>query len=257
MIVAGLQMRTVAGDVDGNLRRIARAAGKAAEAGASLLAVPELALCGYGAGPAIRDLATPADGPVIDGLAALAARTGLVIVAGFAERDGATIWNSAIRVGPTGRRIVYRKSHLYGTYEKELFRPAPPSAILFDHAGLRVGLLICYDVEFPETVRRLARAGAQLVLVPTALPAGPYAVTIARTLISARAFENQLFVAYINHCGADSLFGYAGLSRIVAPDGVPLSTAGGRGEKLLLADLRPHAYRACLDANPYLRDLVE
>lgn len=256
MIVAGLQMRAVAGDIDRNLRRIATAAERAAAAGARLLATPELALCGYGAGSAIRDLATPADGPVIDRLATLAERTGLALVVGFPERDGERVWNSAVRIGPTGDRTIYRKSHLYGGYEQDLFRPASPSAITFDLDGLRVGLLICYDVEFPENVRRLALAGAKLVVVPTALPIGPYATTIARTLISARAFENQLFVAYVNHCGTDPMFSYAGLSRIVAPDGTPLVTAGMRGEKLVMADIRPEAYAETADSNPYLRDLV-
>ena len=64
-------------------------------------------------------------------------------------------------------------------------------------------MLICYDVEFPENVRRLAQAGAQAVLVPTALPASDHADFIARKMIPVRAFENQLFVAYVNHCGAD------------------------------------------------------
>jgi predicted amidohydrolase len=116
-------------------------------------------------------------------------------------------------------------------------------------------MLICYDVEFPENVRRLAKAGAQAVIVPTALPAGDSGSFIAGHMIAVRAFENQIFVAYINHCGSDALFAYAGLSRIAAPDGGMLAEACASGEALLVADLDPVAYAASAAANTYLRDL--
>ncbi len=72
-------------------------------------------------------------------------------------------------------------------------------------------MLICYDVEFPENVRRLALAGCEVALVPTALPSGSSGSFIAEHMIQTRAFENQMFVAYVNHCGADDLFQFAGL----------------------------------------------
>lgn len=257
MRIAALQLRAVAGDVEANLDRIAAAAHDAYGAGASLLVAPELALTGYGAGEAIHSLAEPASGPQIDRLRQIASEAKIAIVAGFAERDGGNIYNSAAVVGPKAQSRVYRKSHLYGDYERSLFRPAPPSTATFDVGGMRLGVLICYDVEFPENVRRLALAGAKAIVVPTALPASNHARFIADRMISVRAFENQVFVAYANHCGSDRLFSYAGLSHVAAPDGGTLVLAGPRGEKLLIADMRPGDYAASADVNTYLRDLVQ
>ena len=117
-------------------------------------------------------------------------------------------------------------------------------------------MLICYDVEFPENVRRLAQAGADLVAVPTALPASDHAAFISGSIIPVRAFENQVHVAYANHCGADENFAYAGLSRIAAPDGRTLAAADA-ALCLLIADVEPAAYQAARDANPYLDDLQQ
>ena len=254
MKLAALQMHAVAGDRTANLFRIEKAARDAAAQGADLLVAPELAVTGYGAGDAMSDLAEPADGDLAQRFASLARETGVALVVGFAERDGETIWNSAVYAD--GRRsIVYRKSHLYGPYERALFKPERPAACIVEHRGLKLGMLICYDVEFPENVRRLAQAGAQTVIVPTALPASDHAELIARKMIAVRAFENQVFVAYVNHCGADALFSYAGLSGIAAPDGTMLAEAPETGEALLFADLDPAAYAASAAANSYLADL--
>lgn len=256
MRLAILQMHAKPGDVEANFARIARAAREAYAAGAGLLVTPELALTGYGAGDAVRDLAEPADGSLAQRLRRLSAEERIAILTGFAERDGDVVYNSALYVDGPAPPALYRKSHLYGDYERGLFRPGRPDAVMVEIGGLKLGFLICYDVEFPENVRRLARAGARVVLVPTALPASDHAAFIAEKLIAVRAFENQIFVAYVNHCGADRNFAYAGLSRIVAPDGSKLAAAGPRGEKLLVADVRPGDYAASAEMNTYLRDLV-
>ena len=255
MRIAALQMRAVAGDADANLARIGLAARDAAAQGASLLVAPELALTGYGAGEAITRLAQDAGGSQLSRLERIAIETGVAIVAGFAERADGAVWNSAVFIDGKGRRIVYRKSHLYGGYEKDLFKAEKPSTVLFDHGGIRCGMLICYDVEFPENVRRLALAGAKLVVVPTALPDGDSGRFIAEHLIRTRAFENQVFVAYVDHCGADERFTYAGRSLIAAPDGTVLAQAGATDEALLVADIDVGAYAESYAANTYLRDV--
>lgn len=255
MKLAAFQMQSVAGDTAANLARIERAARDAAAAGANLLVTPELALTGYGAGEVIRELAEPIDGELADRLAAISDATGIGIVAGFAERDGETVYNSALYVDGLGARTVYRKSHLYGPYERALFSPENPKAQVIDHRGTAIGLLICYDVEFPENVRRLAQAGAEVVVVPTALPASDHDDLIARKMIPVRAFENQIFVAYVNHCGTDALFSYAGLSGIAAPDGSLLAEAGAIGEALLIAEIDSGNYAESAAANSYLADL--
>ncbi|MEO3384922.1 carbon-nitrogen hydrolase family protein [Mesorhizobium sp. CAU 1741] len=255
MKIAALQMQATPGNVAANLERIEKAAREAARDGADLLVAPELATTGYGIGEAIRDLTEPANGPTIGRLGAIAADAGVAIVAGFAEADGGSVWNSAAFVTPQGQTTVYRKSHLYGDYERNLFQPGSPRAVTFDHGGRKLGMLICYDVEFPENVRKLAQAGCSLVLVPTALPAGDHAEFIARRMIPVRAFENQVFVAYVNHCGADDRFAYAGLSTIAAPDGSVLAAAEAEGEALLLATIQPEDFTQSAAQNTYLRDL--
>lgn len=255
MRITILQMEAVAGNLAANLARIDAAAGEAAGGGADLLVAPELALTGYGAGDAIRDLAEPADGPQVKQLQAIAQRHGLALVAGFAERAAGAVYNSLVMVEEGERPQVYRKTHLYADYERALFTPGKAAAALRDFRGLKLGFLICYDVEFPENVRRLAKAGADLILVPTALPQGPFAAFIATSVVPVRAFENQVFVVYANHAGKDAAFAYAGLSRAVGPDGRCLAAAADDRPALLFADLDPAAYEVSRRANTYLADL--
>lgn len=255
MKIAALQMQAVAGDVEANLARIEAAMRDAARQGATLLVTPELAIPGYGAGDAMAALAEAPEGASWRRLAAMSRETRIAVIAGFAERDGGAVYNSALFVDGDKPPKVYRKSHLYGAYERSLFKPEAPASCLIDHAGMKFGVLICYDVEFPENVRRLAVAGAEAVLVPTALPAAGDDNFIALKMIPVRAFENQIFVAYVDHCGADALGAYAGLSSIAAPDGSLLAAAGATGEALLIADLDTERFRRSREHNTYLADL--
>lgn len=255
MRIALLQFQADPGNTAANLARIDDAARDAGLGGAALLIAPELAVTGYGAGAAITALAEPPNGQQVTALQNSARRHGVAVLAGFAERDGDSVCNSAVLVD-SDRRLVYRKAFLYGDYEKQLFAVAAPQACVFELRGLKVGVLICYDVEFPENVRRLAAAGADLVAVPTALPASQHAAFISGSMIPVRAFENQVHVAYVNHCGADANFAYAGLSRVAAPDGRTLAVADAVSPALLFADIEPAAYAEARMANPYLADLV-
>lgn len=257
MRIAAFQMQAVAGDEEANVTKIAAAAATAAAGGAKLLIVPELAVTGYGAGEAaFARLASPATGVVAERLNEIARKSGIAIVAGFAEKEGDTIYNSALFTDGLGTNAVYRKSHLYGAYERDVFAPAVPASVMVEIGDVRLGMLICYDVEFPENVRRLALAGADLVVVPTALPKGSSGTFIANHMIQTRAFENQVFVAYINHCGADDHFTYAGLSRIAAPDGRVLAEAPADGETLIFAEVHPLDYAQSRAENTYLRDVA-
>jgi predicted amidohydrolase len=253
--LAALQMKSESGDTAANLARIERAALEAQAKGASLLITPELGLTGYGAGDVIRELAEPADGPLVKQLQRISTEAGLAIIAGFAEKAEGTVFNSAVYVDGTAAPAVYRKSNLYGDYERALFTPAAPGTVLFAHRGVTCGMLICYDVEFPENVRRLALAGVDAVLVPTALPAGYSGTFIADHMIQTRAFENQVFVAYINHCGADERFTFAGSSRIAAPDGSLLAHALPHDETLMVTIINPADFKVSRSENTYLTDM--
>ena len=255
MRIAAFQMKANPGDVAGNLARIDAAAAEAGSRGTDILVAPELAVPGYGAGDAFSQLAEPANGAQVSALRDSAMRHAIAIVAGFAERDGGHIYNSAVLADPAGRSSVYRKRNLYGAYEKTHFAAGAAAPSLFDTAGIRVGMLICYDVEFPECVRALALAGAELVLVPTALPEGPHADFIAEKMVPVRAFENQIAIAYANYAGGDRRFTYAGHSCIVMPDGADAARATATEPALIFADYEPAVFAASRAANSYLADL--
>jgi predicted amidohydrolase len=254
MRLAAFQMVAKTGDVPANLGMLDTACGEAKEKGAELLVAPELATTGYGAKDRMRELAEPADGAHGAALAAMASKHGIALVAGFPERVGEAIYNSAIFARPDGKRDIYRKCQLYGRYENALFQPgdAPPKLIEF--GSLKFGVLICYDVEFPELVRHLALKGADAVLVPTAQPNTPDAPFITGKVIPVRAFENGIAIVYADHAGSDSRFGYAGRSCIALPDGKDGARAPEDGSRVIVADYDPAAYASVREVNPYLKD---
>ena len=240
-----------------NPDRIIEAMRKAKGAGADLLVAPELALTGYGIGSALRELAEPVSGPMVARMAKASQKIGIKLVAGFPERDGNDLFISALIADgksaiPTA---IYRKAYLYGDYEKRIFTASGPSTTLVRICGLKAGFLICYDVEFPENVRRLAKAGADIVIVPTALPRCAAGNHIANRVVPVRAFENQLHIVYANYADSDATFLYQGNSSIVAPDSTFLAKARKNGDALLIADIITGNYAQSRAKNPYLTDL--
>ncbi|XKK40860.1 carbon-nitrogen hydrolase family protein [Nocardiopsis sp. ARC36] len=241
------------GDVADALGRLAGRAAQAAEAGARLLVGPEMSLTGYalGAGTVAR-MAEPADGPLADAVAAIAADTGVALVYGFPERADGTVYNTVQLVDGTGARLAaYRKAHLFGDLDRDAFSPGTDPVVQADLHGFRVGLLICYDVEFPEAVRAHSLAGTELLVVPTALML-PFTEVPTR-VVPVRALENQLHVAYVNRCDTEGDLSYAGLSALIGPDGTETLRAGP-GEELLVGDVAPDAVAAARREHSYLDD---
>ncbi|EGG45691.1 MULTISPECIES: carbon-nitrogen hydrolase family protein [Streptomyces] len=253
MRTALLQSSGRPGSVVENLKVLDEAAGRAAAAGAGLLVTPELFLTGYAIGEDLARLAEPADGEAADEVAETAARHGLALAYGYPERaPEGTVFNSVQLVTAEGARLAnYRKTHLYGGFERAHFTPGERHIVQAELGGLTVGLMICYDVEFPENVRAHALAGTDLLLVPTA-QLHPFEF-VAESLVPVRAFENQMYVAYVNRVGQEGEFEFVGLSTLAGPDGTARARAG-RTEELLLADVDPALLAASREANPYLRD---
>jgi predicted amidohydrolase len=251
MKIAIYQGYGVGGDVAKALAVMRRVVAEAAVAGARLVVFPELFLTGYHMGGEGRRLAETAAGDAAGQIAAMAAEAGAAVLYGCPEREGEVVYNAARLLDRQGHvAAIYRKTHLYGPDEKRLFRPGS-RLVAADVEGLRVGILVCYDVEFPEAVRALALAGVDLVAVPTAL-VRPFDI-VARTLVPARAFENQVFVAYAGLCGFEGGLGYCGLSCVIGPDGRELARAGRR-PALLVAEVDIAAPAASRRLNPYLTD---
>ena len=252
MRTALLQSSGRPGRVVENLKVLDEAAGRAAEAGAGLLVAPEMFLTGYAIGSDVPVLAEPADGDSADAVADIAGRHGVAIAYGYPERDGQQVYNSAQLISVDGTRLAnYRKTHLFGCFEQDHFTPGDQPVVQAELGGLRVGLMICYDVEFPENVRAHALAGTDLLLVPTA-QMHPFQF-VAESVVPVRAFENQMYVAYVNRTGPEGEFEFVGLSTLAGPDGVARARAG-RGEELVLADADPVLLAASRETNPYLKD---
>lgn len=251
MKIAVLQMEPARDGADGNFAKIERAAVSAAAFGATLLVTPELSLTGYARGAELSDLAEPGDGPIIARLSAIARQHGLAIIAGFPERKIDMVFNSAVFVQPDGQMQIYRKCHLYGPAEKAVFTASDQPPFVFAYQGMTIGMLICFDVEFAETVRGLALAGAELVIVPTALPKTADSLRISSQMIPTRAFENHVFLAYADLCGTENGLAYFGGSVIAGPDGNDLARAGAT-ETLLVTTIDASLLDTARRENPYL-----
>ena len=236
-----------------NLERIEHAARAARAAGSRLLVAPELATTGYASLDAMHALAEPADGPTLRRLAALADALDLALVIGVPERAAAgQVYNAAALLRPGLPPALYRKCHLFGRGERAAFTPGEAPPALHQVCGLQAAMLVCYDSEFPEMARAAALAGADLLLVPTALPRAPSSVTVSQVLLRTRALENHLFVVYAGLCGSEADIHYQGGSSITGPDGEVLAAAGAT-EALLTVTIRPDA-RHARGLDPYLRD---
>lgn len=207
-----------------------------AKAGAKLLILPELFLPGYNRPDLHASSAQPIDGEWMGRLRDMAADAGCGLCLGWAERDGDRVYNAATTIGPDGRILGhYRKIQLYGPMERASFARGDTLCAPFRIGGLRASMLVCYDIEFPGHAAALGQAGVDLILVPTANPAG--FEHVQRRLVPARAHEADAVVAYANLVGPEGDVTFGGMSVIVGPDGEPLASAGTRGEAVLIVDL--------------------
>lgn len=253
MKVAAVQMNAGTADIGERRGEILARIAEAAEAGADCVVLPELALTGYGAQEAIRATAADAEA-ALEPWQQVADGHRIAIVLGLAVDGDAGLANVAALLAPRRAPVLYRKRMLYGAYEKQLFVAGTAPSPIVEIGGLRCGLLVCFDVEFPELCRDLARRGAEAILVPTALPRSDGARFIAEQMVPTRAFENQLFVVYADHCGEDMRFAYQGQSVIAAPDGRCLARAGDSDPALLIADLDPGGFAESREQNAYLAE---
>jgi predicted amidohydrolase len=201
---------------------------------ADLVVFPELFLSSYTVN-GLDELALDLDGPEVESVAQAARENSATVIFGAPERIAAGIANSAICVDQSGDVVgSYRKTHLFGD-ERTAF-VAGDELLIVDIDGLKVGLMICFDVEFPEVARALARAGAEL-LVTISANMEPFGNDHA-VFASARALENGLPHAYVNQVGpGEKGLNFTGGSTIVSPDGEVHAQADAVGETVLNAGL--------------------
>ncbi|MFN0116330.1 MAG: nitrilase-related carbon-nitrogen hydrolase [Paracoccaceae bacterium] len=224
------QCASPAGEVATAFAEIAAGLAGAKAAGAGMALFPELLLPGYNS-DRVADLAEPLGGAWTGRLAAMAREAGVGITTGYAERDGAAAYNSAVCIGARGEVLAnYRKLQLFGPREARLFRPGG-GYVTFDWAGTRTALMICYDVEFAGHVRALAGQGVKLILCPTA-NMHPF-THVTRFTVPSQAVNHAVGIAYCNYCGVEGDLHYYGGSVAVAADGHILAEAGGEAEGLV------------------------
>ncbi|MEQ5870728.1 carbon-nitrogen hydrolase family protein [Sagittula sp. NFXS13] len=234
MRLAILQCPAAGGDRSAAEARLTEALTAAGKAGCDLLHAPELMLPGYNC-PETHDREARSFDEMCSDLARMASASGCGVVTGWVERDGDTLYNVATAVSAEGAVLAHhRKCMLFGDMERAGFARGTGAPCRFDYRGRRFGLLICYEIEFPELARDLARSGAEVMLVPTANPAG--FEHVQRILLPARANENRAFVAYANFCGTENGMTYSGRSLLAGPDGETIMAAG-QAPALLIGEL--------------------
>jgi predicted amidohydrolase len=245
---AAVQLAPVIGDLDGNRERARAAIADAAAQGASLIVLPELAVSGYRFEDRAeaRAAAEPIDGPTVGGWTALATAHGLTIVGGICELGAADALHDTVAiVGRDGLLASYRKTHLWNR-ERDLFEPgdvAPP-VVVTEHG--RVGVALCYDSWFPELMRDLALAGAEVIAVPmnnTAAQPPHVPQQIEVTVAVATAVCNRVYVVQADRSGRERGADFDEASVIVDPDG-RLLAGPEPGVVTLVADLELDHARA-------------
>lgn len=262
MKVAVAQVEPQPLDLGANLAATVAAIDAAAGAGAGLVVLPECASSGWLDDPhGIGPLAEPGDGsgPALSAWASAAARGGIAVVAGFPERQGKLLFNSVAVIDADGALAgTYRKLHLFGS-ERDVFEPGDHGLPTFEVGGLKVGVLVCYDLRFPEAMRLLALEGCDLIAVPTAWVAGFDARTpegeggrvgqVDGALVQANL--NGVFVACADATGAVGKVRFLGRSLIASPYGealagpLPAAEAG-----MAVAEVTAEAARAAADRGP-------
>jgi predicted amidohydrolase len=246
------------GDKARNTRKIKETVTNAKEQGADLVIFPELSLTGYVVRDQIYELAETIPGPSTEAVEKTAKETKTHIIFGMpelSEKTQSTIYNTAVLVGPEGLIGKYRKMHLptHSVFEeKRYFRPGYQSSA-FDTALGKIGMVICYDIFFPEVTRLTRLQGAQLIVCISASPSVRKA--FFETLTSARAIENTAFIAFVNLVGIEDGLQFWGGSRLIGPSGKILARARYDQEDLVVDEVDYEDIRPIEAFVPTLKDL--
>ncbi len=248
------QFTPLFGEKEVNLNRVFTSV---EDADADLLILPEFFATGYQfiAQSEVTELSEEVPGgQTTDALLKLARQKGMYIVAGLPERDGDNFYNSAVFVGPEGFLGVYRKTHLFFE-EKLYFSPGDTGFKVWDTKIGSIGIMVCFDWFFPESMRTLTLMGAQVIAHPSNLIL-PYCPQAMPT----RCLENHVFAVTANRTGVEErksgqALGFIGQSQVTSPKGEILIKAPEDGEAVLFAEIDPKVARN-KSLNPY-NDLIK
>ncbi len=240
--IAAVQLSPVIADLPANRAKAAAAIAQAFDAGADIVVLPELATTGYvfESMDELRSVALSLDSAVFAEWATLAsARVNSVVIVGFAEAgDDGGIYNSAAVVTAAGVVGVYRKVHLWNQ-EKRFFTPGSDAPLVIDTAHGRLGVMICFDLEFPEWTRIAALAGVEILFVPTnwpyvSRPDGERAPEVQIGMATARV--NRMAVVCADRAGAERGVEWNEGTCIIDADGWVVDAVGA-GDGVAWADI--------------------
>jgi len=235
-VIAIAQMRPALSDMPGNVEKTLRMLDRASEQGARLVVFPELGLTGCCLErQEAQAIAEPIPGPSTDRIADRCRSLGVsAVVCTIEVSSDDQYFNTAVLIGSDGIRACYRKTHLPALGVDRFLEPGDAlSPVIATDAG-RVGILVCWDVFFPEVARSLALAGAQAILAPTAwLSSNDPTIEFYRV----RAVENGVYVFWANRVGEERGLEFAGRSGVASPDGKVLARASSAEEEILCLDV--------------------
>lgn len=219
---AAVQFNIKLGDVDQNLATASRGLRSVAESGAQLAVLPEMWSTGYDYRrlPELSER-TP---EVVEAIRQVSEQTGLVVVGSLPTKVDGEVYNTAYVIDKGQLLDTYSKLHLFSTMGEDRFLAAGNEMLVTDTSVGKVGVAICYDLRFPEFFRNMALQGAEIICVPAEWPKPRQEHW--RTLLRARAIENQLFIAASNCCGIQGKLDFFGMSILIAPRGEVLAEGG-------------------------------
>jgi len=238
--IAAVIFHSVLSDTRRNLESMKKWIEAAKKAGALIICFPELNITGYGTNGKMFEAAEEIPGEISGIVSEMSSKNDIVILAGMAEKDKTgRIHASHIVVKPDGHTGVYRKLHI-APVEKELFS-AGDEVMLFDAGDIKFGIQLCYDAHFPELSTRMALMGADLIFMPHASPRGTPEEKHRSWMrhLTARAFDNGLFIVACNQCGKNSAgLHFPGTGVVINPSGevIERDTCGKEG--MIVADLK-------------------
>lgn len=256
--VALAQISCKVGDKNFNIRKIEQYVKRAKRKQANLIVFPELALTGYLCRDLVYELAEPVPGPSVHRLEAVAKKENMHIVLGMLEKSSkakGVLYNTAVLISPKGFIGKYQKMHLptHSVFEEKRYFRGGYQTSVFDTSIGKLGLIVCYDVFFPEITRLLRLKGAELVICISASPSvrrGFFEV-----FTTARALENTMFLAYVNLVGIEDGLQFWGGSRMIAPSGRIIAQAKYDEEDMVVAQINYSDMDRVEVFVPMLRDL--
>ncbi|MGO4235876.1 nitrilase-related carbon-nitrogen hydrolase [Pseudarthrobacter sp. YAF2] len=242
-VIACHQIAPIIANLEANVTLTTRTVQQSVNAGADIIVLPELALSGYmfKSTAEARTVAITANHPVFAEWSRLVKRVNGVVIGGFAEQgEDGLLYNSAAVVDGSGILAVYRKTHLWDK-EKLFFAPGTSVPPVVDTPQGRLGLLICYDLEFPEMTRTVALHGADLIVVPTnwareAVPKGERAGVIIKAMAAANT--NHVAIACCDRSGLERGQEWNEMATIINEKGWIVATADEHGVTTADLDLR-------------------